>query len=111
MPRFILMVLVGSLLVASGASAQQPDQSRGDTVSGMMPAPHMTDRATMMKMMASSEARLDQLVRGMNQATGPRKVQAMAAVINELVAQRKLMRAHMRGMMDRGEGSPHGPSE
>jgi hypothetical protein len=61
----------------------------------------MADRATMMKMMDSSEARLDQLVRAMNQATGPRRVQAMAEVINELVAQRKMMRAHMRGMMDR----------
>jgi hypothetical protein len=61
----------------------------------------------MMEMMDSSEARLDQLVRAMNQATGQKKVQAMAAVINELVSQRKMMRAHMRLMMDHGEGRGH----
>jgi hypothetical protein len=98
MPRFILIVLVSSLLVAASASAQERDQTRGDSAARAMP---MADRAAMMKMMDSSEARLDQLVRAMNQATGPRKVQAMAAVINELVGQRKMMRAHMRGMMDR----------
>jgi hypothetical protein len=35
----------------------------------------------------------------MNKATGGRKVQAVAAVINELVAQRKTMRTHARQMM------------
>jgi len=50
-------------------------------------------------MMDSADARLDRLVSTMNKATGSRKVQAMAAVINELVAQRKTMRTHARHMM------------
>ena len=35
----------------------------------------------------------------MNRATGNQKVAAMAAVINELVAQRSAMRKHMHQMM------------
>jgi hypothetical protein len=66
-------------------------------------------------MMDSADARLDRLVGAMNKTTGGRKVQAMAAVINELVAQRKAMRTHARqmmmgpdGMMGNGAGRrPH----
>jgi hypothetical protein len=57
-----------------------------------------------MQMMDSLNARLDMLVSRMNRATGNRKVTAMAEVINELVAQRKVMHAHMRQMMESGEG-------
>jgi hypothetical protein len=102
----IILGLTGSLLVASPAYAQQPRRHPGDT----------SNRATMMTMMDSSDARLDRLVRVMNQATGPRKVPAMAAVINELVAQRKAMRSHaremmeMRGMMDQPGGEHKAPS-
>jgi hypothetical protein len=55
-----------------------------------------------MMMADSMDARLDTLVSAMNKASGDKKVQAMAAVINELVAQRKTMRAHMHQMMDSG---------
>jgi hypothetical protein len=53
----------------------------------------------MMSMMDSADARLDRLVSTMNTATGSGKVQAMAAVINELVAQRRMMRTHAKRMM------------
>lgn len=94
------LLLAFSVLAASSASAQQRDQPRGDTASRAMPNPHHGDRAMMMKMMEASDARLDQLVQAMNSATGQKKVDAMAAVINELIAQRKQMRGHMRQMMD-----------
>jgi hypothetical protein len=38
----------------------------------------------------------------MNRTTGNQKVQAMAAVINELVNQRKMMQNRMHRMMERG---------
>ena len=100
--RLSTMLLVCSLLVASSASAQQRQQPGADSVSRSMPGPHHGDRAMMMKMMEASEARLDQLVQTMNGAAGQKKVDAMAAVITELVAQRKKMRGHMRQMMDHG---------
>ena len=53
-----------------------------------------------MQRMDSLEARLDSLVSRMNHAAGNQKIAAMAAVINELVAQRRAMREHMRQMME-----------
>ena len=53
-------------------------------------------------MMDSLDHRLDSLVGKMNRASGNAKVEAMAAVINELVAQRKAMRERMHRMMDGG---------
>jgi hypothetical protein len=53
-------------------------------------------------MMDSLNHRLDSLVDRMNRASGNQKVQAMAAVINELVTQRKAMQERMHQMMERG---------
>ena len=100
MIRTILTGLAGSVLLASGVSAQQPGRQHGDTTS--MRDRRMMDMMTM-SMMDSADARLDRLVSTMNRATDSRKLQAMAAVINEMVAQRKTMRAHARKMM-RGPG-------
>jgi hypothetical protein len=58
--------------------------------------------------MDSLDARLDSLTSRMNRSTGNARVEAMAAVINELVAQRRAMRAHHREMMQ-GPGKMHGP--
>jgi hypothetical protein len=63
--------------------------------------------AAHMKMMDSLNARLDTLVSRMNRATGDRKLTAMADVINELVAQRKVMHEHMRQMMESRKGMMH----
>lgn len=61
-----------------------------------------------MAAMDSLDRRLDSLVDRMNRAGGDQKVAAMAAVINELVAQRKAMRSHMQEMMKMMGG--HGPA-
>jgi hypothetical protein len=55
-----------------------------------------------MMMMDSLNHRLDSLVNRMNRTSGNQKVQAMAAVINELVTQRKAMQERMHQMMERG---------
>jgi hypothetical protein len=109
MIRIILIGLAGSFLLASGVSAQQPGRQHGDTANAMRGHPMKGEM--MMSMMDSADARLDRLVSTMNKATGSRKVQAMAAVINEMVAQRKTMRTHARqmmmgpdGMMENGMG-------
>jgi predicted phosphoribosyltransferase len=60
--------------------------------------------AAQMQMMDSLDARFDTLVSRMNGATGNSKVTAMAAVINDLVAQRKVMQEYMRQMMESREG-------
>ena len=100
-----------AMACASGLAAQQPGGHPG-------PGPrHGTDSAgarmhTMMQQhareMDSLDARLDSLVNRMNRSTGNARMEAMAAVLTELVAQRRAMRTHHREMMD-GPGMMHGP--
>lgn len=106
MTRSTLISLAGSLAIASAVSAQQPGRQAGDSARAMRDQPMA--RATMMARMDSAETRLDRMVSDMNRATGARKIQAMSAVINELVAQRKQMRGHMQGMMNAGGMMEHG---
>lgn len=95
--RMILMGLAGFLLWAPSAAAQEPGSAGKDTSRAM--AGHPMAGPMMMSMMDSADARLARLVSTMNQATGSKRVDAMAAVINELVAQRAMMRRHARQMM------------
>ena len=64
-------------------------------------AQHAEDHeCTMMaKQQEQMDAKLQSLVDTMNKATGQAKVDAMAAVITELVAQRDSMRSEMHEMM------------
>jgi hypothetical protein len=62
----------------------------------------------MMMMADSLNQRLDSLIVRMNQAKGDKKVDAMAAVINELVAQRKIMMSRMHEQMMDGMMRMHG---
>ena len=93
--------LIGGLAVlvlsVSTAAAQQPGAPTPDRRSGMGGGNQMS-----MMMMDSLNHRLDSLVNRMNRSSGNQKVQAMAAVINELVAQRKAMQERMHQMMERG---------
>ncbi len=52
----------------------------------------------MMQDMQAMDSKLDTLVQQMNSATGQAKVDATAAVVNEMVAQRKQMREGMEKM-------------
>ena len=68
-----------------------------------MPKKMMMDHCGQMKgehqkMMKDMDARLDAKVAAMDAATGDKKVEAMADVIKEMVAQRKEMRQHMMEM-------------
>ena len=95
--------LAALALSASIAAAQQPTPPpRPDRYPGGMMGPE--GMATHMQMMDSLNARLDTLVHRMNRAAGERKVTAMAEVITELVAQRKVMHQHMGRMMHSRNG-------
>ncbi len=58
----------------------------------------MAKHEQMMSDMQVMNAALDQKVVAMDKATGPKKVDAMAAVIAEMVAQRKQMQQKMMAM-------------
>ena len=111
--------LFGAVLLMSGSLllGQQPATTSSQTPMPMppgdsmqMPAPSATQdqmpamdcHAMMDKMKASAKVmddRLAGLVSDMNKAKGSAKVDRMAAVINEMVAQRKQMRDDMAAMM------------
>ena len=92
---------------AQGASAEKPSgkAAMGCPCAEMM-AKHHKEKMAMKKEM---DERLDAKVAEMNSAKGENRVEAMAAVLNELVAQRKemhqrhnKMREHMMDMKKSG---------
>ena len=86
-----IAALAALALSAQVSAAQQPGPPAG--------------MAEPMRMMDSMNARLDTLVNRMNRATGTQKVTAMAAVLNQLVADRKAAQARMRQMMESRHGA------
>jgi hypothetical protein len=88
--RHIGIFLLAASLTPVALSAQQP---------GRPDSAMMMNHERMMQQVQAADARMDRLVGEMNRATGQKKVDAMAAVINELVAQRKQMRSHMMQIM------------
>jgi hypothetical protein len=107
-------VAVGILVIAFGvvagglmaqAPASPPMPMMGGEEKGMMGGKMMEECKAMMAKhegmkaeMASLDAKLDSLLAAMNAAKGNKKVDATAAVINELATQRKAMRDHMMAM-------------
>jgi polyhydroxyalkanoate synthesis regulator protein len=95
-----MALLLGAGVVAAQQPGPPPPQGHGQGAE--MSA--RTGTADQARMMESLNHRLDSLVARMNRVTGAGKVAAMADVINELVAQRKVMQEHMRRMMESRKG-------
>lgn len=79
MKRYAALALALTMLFPVAALAQKP----------------MDDACPMMKKSADNDAKLQSLVDDMNKADGQAKIEKMAAVINELVAQRNAMQHPM----------------
>ncbi len=74
---------------------------------GMMKGDHAQMAEMHQKMdaeMKAQDAELDKLVAAMNSATGEKKVDAIAAVVNKLVEQRKAMHEKMGAMHENMQG-------
>jgi hypothetical protein len=70
-------------------------------MSGMADCPMMKQHESMQKQMSAKDAALKSLLDDMNKTDGAAKIDKMAAVINELVMERTMMRAKMEApMMD-----------
>ncbi len=82
--------------VAAQALAAQGSQPRGQTPSNMQDMMKMHER--MMAEMKAADSRLDALVKDMNAASDDAKVNAVAAVVTELVRQQKSMPDRMGQM-------------
>ncbi len=90
-------VLAQPTAVLGGEEATQPDPccvasgEAGDDCREAWTAKHRE----YMEKMAETDARLDDLVAAMNAAEGDEKVEAVAAVLNELISQRRAKRQRM----------------
>src|SRR6185369_452263 len=97
-----ILVLLVTLVGAATLCAQQPappppaaqkmEMSGKPGMMGKMDESMMAHHKEMMAKMEAMDARLDELVKKMNAASGSRKVDAVAAAVNEIVAQGKQMR-------------------
>ncbi len=105
-----LAVLSGSFMAAQAPSANAAKQDQAAATAGQN---MMAMRQRMMADQKEADARLQPLIDKMNGATGSAKVDAMAAVVTEMVRQRtadrqsmnqmsQMMMPNMMGMMMQG---------
>ncbi|MEN6438817.1 MAG: hypothetical protein ABFD97_09560 [Syntrophobacter sp.] len=102
---FVLMLAVLAMpcsLFAQQDKTQAPAAQGGTKVQAAPAQPmsgdHMKKHDEMMSKMKEMDARLDEKVAAMDAAKGDQKVEAMAAVIKEMVSQRKTMQERMMKM-------------
>ena len=96
-----------ALAIASLATAQEAPQNAGSAQQRMQQM--QQQRKAWMDQLQERNKKLDELVAKMNAAKGEAKVDAIAAVINEMMDQRKAM-MHP-GMMGGPMGAPAPPGE
>jgi len=116
-----LIIGLAALTLVNGAFAQTPMQHGGMKPAapmqgmGMMKMGMGMDMKKCMADMKAGAAKLDDLAAMMNACKGQDKINATAAVVNEMLAQKKKMDAmcmqmmsHMSGMMDHMGGGMMG---
>ena len=97
-PSIVLGLMIVALSFTSDLRAQSPRPAAaadGQQDSAQM----MAQRQKMMAEMQATQKKLDELVAQMNSATGTVKVDRIAALLTELVAQHKQMSSMMQGGM------------
>ena len=100
---FGLVCVLVLLPVAMTASIQQPPEHQQPATKSQSDMSAkckemMAQHDKMMAEMKSADQRLDGLVAKMNAASGQEKIDATAAVVTELIAQRQTMRERMMSM-------------
>ena len=104
--RILRSAALGAVLMAGSGLAQHNEPQAGGPAgngTGMMNGnmhEMMAMHSQMMADMKAMDASLDQKVAAMNAARGQAKVNAIAAVINEMVSHQKQMMAKMATMHD-----------
>ena len=94
------VIALATALTPTGVFAQQHAMPAGGKMAGMADdgKQPMAMHSQMMADMKTMDAKLDRMIASMNAATGTARVDAMAAVINEMASQRKEMMMKMTGM-------------
>jgi hypothetical protein len=96
----LAIALVGAAVAAAVVLAQAPavgdHHDRVTELSARQAGAAGPERQQLMQSMMAADQKLSELVVTMNTATGDKKLEAIAAVVTELVAQRKQMQEQMR---------------
>ena len=95
----ILAITVVMTLGAMSAPAQKPD-----TMQQMDPKTHrelMPVHAKFLEEQKLQDAEMAKLLAKMNSATGERRIDALVAVVNKLIEQRRAMQERMGALLDR----------
>jgi hypothetical protein len=110
MKRIVTAMVAGCAAVVMsavpGLAAQTPQEHQQHATAQVKPAPGMDakcqammgEREKMMSAMKAADQRLDDLVVKMNNASGMEKMAATAAVVSEMVTERRTMRDGMMKM-------------
>ena len=93
-----VVAIAGAATVALAQAPVYGGHHQSPAAAAGGPAANAADQQQMMKMMAADDEKLAGLITTMNAAKGDAKVAAIAAVVNELAAQRTRMRTQMMRM-------------
>jgi hypothetical protein len=96
-----LAAVAATCVLGTWALADEHEAAPKGPVGGKMSSERREHMKQRMEEMRARGAELEQLVKTMNESSGTAKVDAIAAVLNELVAQHQMMRHH-RGEMRQG---------
>ena len=100
--KFVLATLLLALAWWAAPSAAAEDAPPGGMPHhSMMAGGSAEEHEAMMKEMQARQEKLDALVAAMDAAQGSERVDAIAAVVRELVAQHEAMTEHMQKMHER----------
>lgn len=102
---YIAMAAMAVALTAAAGYAQNSAQHDHPTPPAAQGA--TMDHQAMMANMQAEQKKLDDLVAQMNAATGPDKVERIAAVVNEMAAMHKRMNGMMMMMQGGAMQMPH----
>ena len=95
----VLAIVTAATLRGATLLAQEPSAMHGmdqQKHREMMPM-----HAKMIEQQKAQDVEIDKLLATMNSATGEQRIDAIVAVINKLVEQRKVMHAEMAAHLDR----------
>ena len=93
------MVAAAAVVLAQAPAVVNHHNGVTEAVAGQA-TPSMIERHQMMQRMSAADQKLSELIAAMNAATGDKKVEAIAAVVTELAAQRRQMQEQMRMQRD-----------
>ncbi len=98
--QYLLGIAIAASLSGAALLAQDQPSPMGG-MHGMNHGQMMPVHEKLQQLQKTQDAEIDKLAAEMNAATGEKRVDAIVAIVNKLIEQRKAMHAEMTTHMDR----------